>query len=180
MRLTALALASAWLLCSASVMANQHGVYGLNEKTRLPALGLEIPAKLDTGAVTASLSAQNIRLFERDGEDWVRFELAVEGEQQGRELELPVVRISKIKRRAADIPEGETRAYTARPVIEMAVCMGDQQEHIEINLTDRTAFSYPFLIGSTALKQFDAMVDPSLRYSAGSPACSAPGANGRG
>lgn len=180
MRFTALAIASAWLLCSAAVTANQHGVYGLSEKALLPALDLEVPAKLDTGAVTASLSAQNIQLFERDGEDWVRFALGVEGEQQGKELELPVVRISKIKRRAADIPEGETRAYTARPVIEMAVCMGDKREHIEINLTDRTGFSYPFLIGSTALKQFNAMVDPSLEYSAGRPVCSVPSANGRG
>ena len=121
--------------------------------------------------MTASLSAQNIQLFKRDGEDWVRFELAVEGENEGKELELPVVRISQIKRRAADIPEGETKDYTSRPVIEMKVCMGDVEQDIEVNLTDRTSFSYPFLIGSTALQQFDAMVDPSLKYSAGSPAC---------
>lgn len=174
MRLRVLATGYTWLLCSASVMANQPGIYGLNEHVRFPALDLEVPAKLDTGAVTASLSAQNIALFERDGEDWVRFELAIEGEQDGKELELPLVRISRIKRRAADVPEGETLAYTARPVIEMAVCMGDKQERIEINLTDRTAFSYPLLIGSTALQQFEAMVDPGREYAAGSPACQGP------
>tara|TARA_R110001599_G_scaffold136417_4_gene314869 strand:- start:1408 stop:1893 length:486 start_codon:yes stop_codon:yes gene_type:complete len=160
------------MFVTGGVLANQPNVYGVSEKALLPELDIELPAKLDTGAVTASLSAQNIQLFKRDGEDWVRFELGVEGEEQGKELELPVVRISQIKRRAADIPEGETKDYTSRPVIEMKVCMGDVEQDIEVNLTDRTSFSYPFLIGSTALQQFDAMVDPSLKYSAGSPACS--------
>jgi hypothetical protein len=171
MRLKMLTLCSALVFASGGVMANQPNVYGVSEKALLPELDMELPAKLDTGAVTASLSAQNIKLFKRDGEDWVRFELAVEGENEGKELELPVVRISQIKRRAADIPEGETKDYTSRPVIEMKVCMGDVEQDIEVNLTDRTSFSYPFLIGSTALQQFDAMVDPSLKYSAGSPAC---------
>ncbi|WP_022960966.1 ATP-dependent zinc protease family protein [Halopseudomonas pelagia] len=172
MRLKILTLCSALMFVSGGVLANQPNVYGVSEKALLPELDIELPAKLDTGAVTASLSAQNIQLFKRDGEDWVRFELGVEGEEQGKELELPVVRISQIKRRAADIPEGETKDYTSRPVIEMKVCMGDVEQDIEVNLTDRTSFSYPFLIGSTALQQFDAMVDPSLKYSAGSPACS--------
>lgn len=171
MRLKMLTLCSALLMTCGVATANQPNVYGLSEKALLPELDLEVPAKLDTGAVTASLSAQNIKLFKRDGEDWVRFELAVEGEQEGKELELPVVRISQIKRRAADIPEGETKDYTSRPVIEMAVCMGGVKEKIEVNLTDRTSFSYPLLIGSTALQQFDAMVDPSLEYSAGNPEC---------
>ncbi|KAA0693953.1 ATP-dependent zinc protease [Halopseudomonas laoshanensis] len=171
MRLKMLTLCSALLMTCGAAMANQPNVYGLSEKALLPELDLEVPAKLDTGAVTASLSAQNIKLFKRDGEDWVRFELAVEGEQEGKELELPVVRISQIKRRAADIPEGESKDYTSRPVIEMAVCMGGVKENIEVNLTDRTSFSYPLLIGSTALQQFDAMVDPSLEYSAGNPEC---------
>jgi hypothetical protein len=42
---------------------------------------------------------------------------------------------------------------------------------IEVNLTDRSAFQYPLLIGSEALKRFDALVDPSLKYAAGKPAC---------
>ncbi|MFH7391411.1 RimK/LysX family protein, partial [Pseudomonas syringae pv. tagetis] len=33
------------------------------------------------------------------------------------------------------------------------------------------AFQYPLLIGSDALKGFDALVDPSLNYAAGKPGC---------
>ena len=42
---------------------------------------------------------------------------------------------------------------------------------IEVNLTDRSAFQYPLLIGSEALKRLDAVVDPSLKYAAGKPGC---------
>ncbi len=42
-----------------------------------------------------------------------------------------------------------------------------------MNLTDRSAFQYPLLIGSEALKRFGALVDPSLKYAAGKPACAA-------
>lgn len=65
----------------------------------------------------------------------------------------------------------EGKKYTARPVIELDICMGSALRSIEVNLTDRSAFQYPLLIGSEALKRFDALVDPSLKYAAGKPAC---------
>ncbi|MNR58405.1 hypothetical protein D3C85_1794000 [compost metagenome] len=49
--------------------------------------------------------------------------------------------------------------------------MGDSLQHIEVNLTDRSTFDYPLLIGSTALAEFDAVVDPSLTFSTGRPGC---------
>jgi hypothetical protein len=48
---------------------------------RIRALGdidLEVAAKLDTGAKTASLSARDIKRFKRNGESWVRFYLAID------------------------------------------------------------------------------------------------------
>lgn len=171
MYLKTVAFFSCLMMLSTAGLANERNVYGVSEKARLADLALVVPAKLDTGAVTASLSAQNIEMFEREDDDWVRFDLAVDGVKQGKTLERPVVRISQIKRRSDDIPNGETKDYTTRPVIEMDVCLGGERENIEVNLTDRTAFSYPLLIGSTALQQFDAVVDPSLKYSAGTPGC---------
>ena len=49
--------------------------------------------------------------------------------------------------------------------------MGRALRTIEVNLTDRSTFQFPLLIGSEALKHFDALVDPSLKYAAGKPAC---------
>jgi hypothetical protein len=165
------AVFSALLLLSAQATATEKHVYGLHEKAMLVDLGMELPAKLDTGAVTASLSAKNIEIFKRDGNPFVRFELALEGDSEPQTLVRPLVRVSQIKRRAGDLAPGETEGFTPRPVIDMAVCMGHRQHTIEVNLTDRSAFEYPLLIGSEALKEFDALIDPELKYSAGVPGC---------
>jgi hypothetical protein len=158
------------LLAPALSLAAEKSVYGLNEYVRLFNLDLKLAAKLDTGAKTASLSARDIKRFKRGDETWVRFYLAID-EAHNNPIERPLARISKIKRRAGDYDPDEEKTYTARPVIEMDVCMGNVLRTIEVNLTDRSAFQYPLLIGSEALKRFSALVDPSLKYAAGKPAC---------
>lgn len=168
MRLTHFALILC-LLPSLS-LATTKTIYGLNEHARLADIDLQVPAKLDTGAKTASLSARDIEHFKRDDEAWVRFYLAID-DAHAYPIELPLTRISKIKRRAGDFDPAEDKNYTSRPVIELAVCMGQVRRHIEVNLTDRSDFQYPLLIGSDALKHFDALVDPSLKYAAGNPGC---------
>ena len=159
-------------LCCLPFMAQATGktVYGLNEYARLGDLGLEVAAKLDTGAKTASLSARDIKRFKRNGESWVRFYLAIDT-AHSHPIERPLARVSKIKRRSGDYDPEEGKAYTARPVIALNICMGTALREIEVNLTDRSAFQYPLLIGSEALKHFNAQVDPSLKYAAGKPAC---------
>jgi len=145
-------------------------VYGLNEYAELAGMDLQVAAKLDTGAKTASLSARDIKRFKRDGESWVRFYLAIDAAHE-HPIERPLARVSKIKRRAGDVDPDDEKKYTSRPVISLTVCMGKGSRTIEVNLTDRSAFQYPLLIGSEALKRFNALVDPSLKYAAGKPAC---------
>lgn len=157
---------------STGVIAEQKTIYGLNEYARILDFDLELPAKLDTGAMTASLNAHHIQRFERDGETWVRFQLDEEGASPP--IERPVSRISRIKRRAGDYNPEESKSYTARPVITVQLCIGQTLRTIEVNLTDRSAFQYPLLIGSNALSEFAALVDPSLNYVAGKPACPSP------
>lgn len=158
-----------FLLPGVSVAANKT-VYGLNEYATLSDIDLQVAAKLDTGAKTASLSARDIKHFTRNGETWVRFYLAID-DAHAHPIERPLARVSKIKRRAGDYDPDDEKKYTARPVISLDVCMGTAIHSIEVNLTDRSAFQYPLLIGSEALKRFDALVDPSLKYAAGKPAC---------
>ncbi len=167
--------AASALLClclAAPLVAAEKTIYGLNEYVGLPNLDLQVAAKLDTGAKTASLSATDIERFKRDGETWVRFYLAIDDAHE-HPIEMPLSRISKIKRRSGDYnaEDDSEKTYTARPVIELDMCMGGQMRLIEVNLTDRSSFQYPLLIGSEALKHFGALVDPSLKYSAGKPAC---------
>ncbi|AUF97142.1 hypothetical protein M2396_000362 [Pseudomonas sp. BIGb0278] len=170
MRLTPVLLLFCLALLPTFGHAAEKTVYGLNEYAHLNDLDLEVAAKLDTGAKTASLSARDIKRFKRNGESWVRFYLAIDS-AHSHPIERPLARVSKIKRRAGDYNADEGKAYTARPVIELNICMGRALRTIEVNLTDRSTFQFPLLIGSEALKDFDALVDPSLKYAAGKPAC---------
>jgi hypothetical protein len=166
------ALGTALLAVSGVAAAQSPALYGVHEHVELSGLGVHLPAKLDTGAETASLSATGIELFKRDGQRWVRFRLTDNLDQHGHLIEKPLARMGYIKRRADDRAVGDEELYTQRPVIEMDVCVGSTRQTIEMNLTDRSAFEYPVLIGANALRSMNAAVDPSRRFSAGHPSCS--------
>lgn len=145
-------------------------VYGRYESVKVVGLDdILVPAKLDTGAWTASLNATDIEVFKKDGKDWVRFTPQIKDEKFT-PLERPLVKMGRIKRRAADVDKAEKgtedkdKAYTYRPEVEMQICMGDQLKTIRVNLTDRSSFRYPLLLGAKALRQFEAVVDPGLKY----------------
>lgn len=143
-------------------------IFGLHEQVYLSDLGIGLKAKLDTGATTSSLSARNIQRFKRDGEPWVRFQLAFDTAPK-QVYELPIARVSRIKRRADDFDPEEEKPYSARPVINLTVHIGNRQQQIEVNLTDRSAFKYPFLLGARGLKSLGGIVDPGLSMTAGEP-----------
>lgn len=156
-------------------------IYGLHEKVHIKELGITIPAKLDTGADTASLSARYIKTFEQDGQKMVEFDLSMVpserekwgiSEAQWDDVVLPLAGKVRIKRHAESVQEGE-RDYSLRPVVALTVCMGKRQETIEVNLTDRREFSYPLLMSADALKKLGALVDPSLSMAVGNPRCAA-------
>ncbi|WNW12217.1 ATP-dependent zinc protease [Pseudomonas sp. DTU_2021_1001937_2_SI_NGA_ILE_001] len=154
-------------------LAAEPTLYGRYEYIKVPEVGQTFKAKMDTGALTASLSAKDIELFQRDGEQWVRFRLAAEG-ASNQVFEHKLARISKIKARAEGDDEDEDKGEidpAKRPVIELKLCLGKQQRTVEVNLVDRSHFNYPLLIGAKALREFDAAVNPARRYTADKPQC---------
>lgn len=157
------------------VLAAEPKIYGRYEWVSLPELDQTLQAKMDTGAYTSSLSAKDIQIFQRDGEDWVRFKLATKDGGDS-VYEHKLMRISKIKNRADGAPEDEedvsAPGLSQRPVIELPVCLGGDQRTIEVNLTDRSHFNYPFLMGTKGLRKFHVAVDPGERFAAGKPNCS--------
>ncbi|HJE28454.1 retropepsin-like aspartic peptidase RloA2 [Stutzerimonas nitrititolerans] len=148
-------------------------LYGRYEHIKIEEIGKTLPAKMDTGAMTASLSARDIERFQRDGEDWVRFRLAVEGADDTF-YEQPLIGISRIKSRAEEAgeidPDGEP-PRVERPIIGMQLCIGGELREAEVNLTDRSHFSYPLLIGAETIRDLGAAIDPADRYTAGRPTC---------
>ena len=158
-------------LLSLPALAAEPTLYGRYEYLQLPELGQTLKAKMDTGAYTASLSARVIQNFKRDGEEWVRFRLAATGADDS-VYEHRVARISRIKNRADEGDEDPAAAdVSKRPVIDLQLCLGNQLRTVEVNLTDRSSFNYPLLIGAKALREFNAAVNPAKRFTAGKPAC---------
>ena len=152
------------------VMAAEPTLYGRYEYIKLPEIGETLQAKMDTGALTASLSAKNIETFTRDGEPWVRFQLATKGASD-KVYEHKVARISKIKSRADEDDDKEEPASAKRPVVDLEMCLGNVKRTVEVNLTDRSSFNYPLLIGAKALREFGAAVNPARRNTADKPEC---------
>ena len=152
------------------VMAAEPTLYGRYEYIKLPEIGETLQAKMDTGALTASLSAKDIETFTRDGEPWVRFQLATKGASD-KVYEHKVARISKIKNRADEDDDKEEPASAKRPVVDLEMCLGSVKRTVEVNLTDRSSFNYPLLIGAKALREFGAAVNPARRYTADKPDC---------
>ncbi|GEK46201.1 ATP-dependent zinc protease [Halomonas pacifica] len=129
-------------LASAPTLADEAPVFGWVEKASLEPWGIEVKAKLDSGALTSSLDARDIERFTRDGERWVRFRLDLEDEATGEviseTLELP--RYRRVRLRGAG---GED----SRPVVLMDICLGGTIYEEQFSLRDRGDMLYPLLLG---------------------------------
>ena len=122
--------------------AEVGAVAGWTERIRLLPSELELEAKLDSGAENSSLHVEKQRYFRRGGERWVRF--TVEGESGRRvALEREVLRKASIRRHAG--------RSDVRPVVAIAICMGEVAKLVEVNLVDRSSFDFPLLIGRSFL-----------------------------
>ncbi|MDY7562247.1 ATP-dependent zinc protease [Pseudomonas sp. CCC3.2] len=157
-------------LLALPVMAAEPTLYGRYEYIGVPEFGVVLQGKMDTGALTASLSAKDIQLFKRDGEDWVRFRLATK-DASDKVYEHKVARISRIKGRLDGDEEDESVDPAKRPVVDLELCLGKAKRTVEVNLVDRRNFNFPLLIGAKALREFGAAVNPARRYTADKPDC---------
>jgi hypothetical protein len=134
--------------------AEKPAVAGWIENTRLLPSGLEIEAKLDSGAENSSLHIEKERYFRRDGKRWVRF--TVQGESGRRvAFERRVRRYASIKRHNGG---SDTRA-----VVEIKICLGSVVKQVEVNLVDRSRFDYELLVGRSFLAG-DFLIDTSTTH----------------
>jgi hypothetical protein len=146
----------------ASIQADKQTL-GVLECVTLSPEGIVLSAKLDTGADYASLHAEDVETFTRDGQTWVRFTTFAPNLPTGKQqLEKPLVRYAKIKR--PDVQQSALYRPTERPVVHMALQLGDRTLEVEVNLTDRSRFTQPLLLGKTTLNRFAIVVDPGQSY----------------
>lgn len=172
-------------------------IFGRLELISLPAIsdlnGVNFNAKIDTGADTTSMHAENIKVassnprwkgkkntellkmiateFETTEDEWwmntydnetqktgamVTFDIRNLLTGEAIQVEKPLSRISIVKSRSSDEP-------FYRPVIKMQLTVADTTYTTDVNLTDRSNFSTPFLVGKTLLKQ-NAWVNAGYNY----------------
>lgn len=167
-------------------------VLGRIEFVTLPGItelsGIALPAKIDTGADSTSIHATNIKItatdpeFDglsgeallntiashydalnttalRDRDDktniMVTFDLTNPINGDTITLTKPLFRLAMIKSRGD--------GHLARPVIKLKLDIAGTTVDTEVNLANRSRFSYPILVGKTFLKQ-TAWVDAGFNY----------------
>ena len=130
---------------------------GWREWLALPDLGITaVRAKVDTGARSSSLHVESQHTFERDGVEWVRFELDTGRYDAPHAFaEAPV-----LERRKVTDSGGH---QTERIFILTRMRLAGQEWQAEVNLAQRRNMLFPMLLGRTALSgRF--VVDPSASF----------------
>lgn len=131
---------------------------GSLEECDLPELHIfSLNMRVDTGAKTSSLHVDNIQPENRDGEDWVSFDIHPD-----------IHNVARHVRRAAKVKEirqikSSNAEKEKRYVIETTMCMGARSWPIEVTLTDRSNMTYLMLLGREAMSG-RLVVDPEHEY----------------
>ena len=128
---------------------------GWRESVSLPQFKLiDLKAKIDTGAKTSALHADEIEFITIKGKKYVRF--SIEGSDGKKKY---------IESRFLDEREikSSTGQKTIRPVVKTKIRMGKSEFEIEITLINRDLMGFKMLIGREALNgRF--LINPARSY----------------
>ena len=105
---------------------------------------LALEARIDTGAATSSIHAEDIRLVEKDGKRWVQFSLTDPTTNDKISLERRLHRRILVKQKGEDV---EDRRY----VVRMWITLGNNRTWIDVSLSDRDDYEFPLLLGRNML-----------------------------
>jgi hypothetical protein len=133
---------------------------GWLENVRVYPGGLLMHAKMDTGAKSNAIHAQNIEVMQNSqGDYWVTFDLLEEHEDPNSEslhLRMPLSGEVKVKLRYTSVRD-------VRPVVDIEFCLNGERYREPFSLTERSDFNYPILLGRTFLAG-NFLIDPSETF----------------
>lgn len=139
----------------------QH-IIGWREHIGLPEFGIfDMPAKIDTGARTSALHAVDQTLFERDGARWVEFMIPLKNRRTAQRLCAPVLEERDIKN-TGGVPE-------RRLVVRTTLVIGKRHWLVDVSLANREKMEFDLIIGRSAIRTHNLLVDPGRSYIAGRP-----------
>lgn len=128
-------------------MTTPFGIIGRCEWVHFSELEeCSIKAKIDTGADTSALHAWKIQPFQKDGQEWVRFEIHPKQKTtEGKKIcEAPVLTKKDIKSSNGQIE--------SRFTIRTPAKIGPHKYHIDLTLTNRDEMGFRMLLGRKAIK----------------------------
>lgn len=133
-------------------------VVGWREKIRLPDLKVAvIKAKVDTGARTSALHAEDIKIVRTKSGARVRFTVFPHRRSRHRQVRVsaPFVGYRKVKSSIGHVTE--------RPVVLTTLDLGGHLCLIEITLVNRDIMGFRMLLGRSAIPP-GVLVDPKRSY----------------
>ena len=136
-------------------------ILGWREWVGFPDIGIDqIKAKVDSGARTSCLHAFRVELFQREGRDWISFD--IHPLQRNNEKVISCEAPLLDKRTVRDSGGHEEIRY----VIETTIRIGDQTHTAEVTLTDRDTMKFRVLLGRTLFRG-KYLVDANRSYVCG-------------
>ncbi|WP_282073130.1 RimK/LysX family protein, partial [Janibacter hoylei] len=97
-------------------VAKDKLVLGSVEEVAIEPPGLILESVVDTGSPTSTLRVRKLTPFERDGRDWIRFQIVQSRKEDPVSVELPIKRYVRIERLGFDTQR--------RPVVELNLTVG--------------------------------------------------------
>lgn len=138
-------------------------IVGSEEWCSFPQLGIHaIKARVDSGAKTSALHAVNIIPFEKNDENWVKFDInpIQKNTKTIIHCEAPLVDKRVVK--------SSSGFREQRYVIRTEVQVGDTRWEAEVTLTNRDSMGFRMLLGREAMSG-RLLVDPEQKYVLGQP-----------
>lgn len=132
-------------------------IVGWKEWGALPLLDIPfIKVKIDTGAQTSAIHAENIRLINTEQGQWVEFVVEpLNGKPIKKHCRLPLVD----SRTVVSSNGHKEKRYVVKTLFQLGCC----SKEIEMTLTSRHLMRFNMLIGRQALRHF-ALVDSGKSY----------------
>lgn len=118
-------------------------VVGRVEWVTIKSNGMKVKARVDTGAQTSSMHAENIVEKEIDGKKYVQFESADDVDNKTHVFLKEIVKSQRVR--------SSNGIVSRRFVVKMTILLGTQEHTINVNLNDREDLQYHFLIGRNLL-----------------------------
>lgn len=129
-------------------------IVGAAERVELPEWGVRLRAKIDTGAKTSAIHAEDV---EELGRRKVRFSIVTSSRTRAKRVrvEAKVVRRTRVRSSTGHLEE--------RLIVATTLSVGGVDKRIQVSLTNRKGMIFRMLMGREALEG-DFLVDPSRRY----------------